>query len=138
MNIGRYNEEDDDDGGYSNFLPMSQVYNIPLFEGSPELLFGMLSIGDNFAVKATKAKEDFYLIKCKKELYQMMRELKDKWHNKIVRGRQVFEGFYYGQVKGKVDTYRLFDPTPVVMIYSHLVRAIHFLMEPIIGSPMLG
>ena len=65
LNAERDNEEDD---GYSNFVPMSQVSNLPLFEGSPEMLCGMLSIGDNFAVKAAKAKEDFYLLKCTKEL----------------------------------------------------------------------
>ena len=39
------------------------------------------------------------------------------------------------KVEGKVDTYRLLDKTPVVMIYSHLVRAIRFPMEPIVGFP---
>ena len=135
LNTGRDNEEDDEDDEYSNFLPMSQVSNLPLFEGSPEMLCEMLSIGDNFAVKAAEAKEDFYLIKCTKKLYQTVRVQKDKWHNKIVRGGKVVEGFYYGQVEGKVDTYRLLDQSPVVMIYSHLVRAIRFPMEPIVGSP---
>ena len=132
LNAERDNEEDDEDDGYSNFVPMSQVSNLPLFEGSPEMLCGMLSIGDNFEVKAA---EDFYLLKCTKELYQTVRAQKDKWHNKIVRGGKLVEGFYYGQVEKKVNTYRLLDQTPVVMIYSHLVRAIHFLMEPIVGFP---
>ena len=99
------------------------------------MLCGMLSIGDNFAVKAAEAKEDFYLLKCTKELYQTVRSQKDKWHNKIVRGGKLVEGFYYGQVEGKVDTYRLLDQTPVVMIYSHLVRAICFPVELIAGFP---
>ncbi|MCO5588746.1 hypothetical protein L7F22_042705 [Adiantum nelumboides] len=120
VNTRRYNEEDDEeDDRYLDFVLMSQVSNLSLYEGSPEMLCEMMSIGDNFAVKATETKEDFYLIKCTKELYQMVRSQKDMWHNKIARGRKVVEGFYVGQVKGKVDTYSLLDQTPVVMIYSH-------------------
>ena len=73
------------------------------------MLCQMLSIGGNFAIKATKAKEDFHLINLMKELYQMVRAQKDKWHNKISRGKKVVEGFYFGQVKGKVNTHRLLD-----------------------------
>ncbi len=129
-----YTARNDEEGGDSTSMPMSQVSNLPLYEGCPEVLSGMMSIGDNFSVKAPKENEDFYLIKCTKMSYQTVRAQKDKWHNKIVRGGKVVEGFFYGQVEGKSDTYRLLDHTYPVMIYSHLVRAIHFLMEPIARS----
>ena len=126
-NTGTIDEEDDEaDDGYSNFVPMSHVSSLTLYERTPETLCEMLSIGVKFVVKATEAKEDFYLIKCTKQLYQMVRAQMDKWHNKIVRGRIVVEGLYYAQVKGKFDAYSLLGQTSPVMIYSYLIRAIHF------------
>lgn len=129
-------DEDEDEEEGSNAvlaMPMGQDSNLAIYEGNPELLCEMLSVGDNFAVKAAEANEDFYLLKCTKAMYQTMRTQTDKWHNRIVRGGIVVEGLYYGQNEGKVDTYTLLDQQAPVMIYSHLVRAIRFPMEPILG-----
>ncbi len=126
-------QDDDEDDGYSNTASLTKVSNLPMYEGSPEMLCQMLSIGDNFAVKAAEEKEDFYLLKCTRNMYQAERVQKDKWHNKIVKGGNLVEGFYYGQAEGKVDTYNLLHHTSPVMIYSHLVRAIRFPMEPTPG-----
>lgn len=128
----RATEEDQDDhkdDEYSNTTSLAEVCNLPMYEGSPETLCKMLSIGDNFAVKEAEAKEDLYLLKCTRTLYQAGRSQKDKWHNKFVRGGKLVEGFYYGLLaKAKNDTYSLLDHTSPVMIYSHLVRAIRFPM----------
>lgn len=102
-----------------------------MYEGDPKVLSQLLSIGDNFAVKAAEENEDFYLLKCTKTMFQAPRVLKDLWHNKIVKGGNIVEGLYYGLVEGKVDTYTLLNQKPPVMIYSHLVRAIRFPMEAI-------
>ena len=129
-------DEDDDaeENNSSDFnLPMHSVSNLPMYEGNPDCLCELLSIGDNFAVKAAEEGQDFYLLKCTKKMYQTVKAQKDAWHNKIVRGGKVVEGLYYGQVEGSFDTYSLLDHTPLVMIYSHLVRAIRFPMEPIPG-----
>ena len=125
------NEDEDDEENDTNIctMPMS----IPMYEGNPDLLCELLSIGDNFAVKAAEAGQDFYLLKCTKKMYTAGKVQKDAWHNKIVRGGNVVEGLYYGQVEGKCDTYSLLSHKPLVMIYSHLVRAIRFPMEPITG-----
>ena len=82
-------------------------------------------------MKAAKEGEDLYLLKCTKGMYQAERAQKDKWHNNFFRGGLVVEGFYNGQVDEKCDLYTLLDHKPPVMIYSHLIRAIRFLMEPI-------
>ena len=128
-------EEEEDRANESNMntMAMSRDINLPMYEGNPQTLCEMLSIGDNFAVKAAEEGEDFYILKCSKGMYQVERAQKDKWHNKIVRGGLVVEGFYYGQMDGKCDTYSLLDHKPPVMVYSHLIRAIRFPMEPIYG-----
>ena len=122
-------EDEDDEENYNDLFSsqMSQDLSMPMYEGDPEVLSKLLSIGDNFAVKAAEENEDFYLLKCTKTMFQAPRVLKDLWHNKIVRGGILVEGLYYALVEGKVDTYTLLEPP--VMIYSHLVRAIRFPME---------
>ena len=124
-------EDEDDEENYNDLFSsqMSQDLSMPMYEGDPEVLSKLLSIGDNFAVKAAEENEDFYLLKCTKTMFQAPRVLKDLWHNKIVRGGILVEGLYYALVEGKVDTYTLLEPP--VMIYSHLVRAIRFPMEAV-------
>lgn len=104
-------EDEDDEENYNDFFPsqMSQDLSMSMYEGDPEVLSKLLSIGDNFAVKATEENEDFYLLKCTKTMFQAPRVLMDLWHNKIVRGGILVEGLYYVLVKGKVDTYTLLN-----------------------------
>ena len=90
-------EDEDDEENYNDLFSsqMSQDLGMPMYEGDPKVLTKLLSIGDNFAVKATEENKDFYLLKCTKTIYVALRVLKDLWHNKIARGRMLAESLYY-------------------------------------------
>ena len=64
-------EEEDDEENYNDLFSsqMSEDLGMPMYEGDLEVLSQLLSIGDNFAVKAPKENEDFYLLKCTKTMF---------------------------------------------------------------------
>ena len=77
---------EDEDGNIDiSGIPISLDHNLAMYEGDPEVLCKMLSIEDNFAVKAAEKNEDFYLLKCTKTMYQTPRAEKDRWHNRNQR-----------------------------------------------------
>ena len=69
---------DDEKDEYSSTTSLIKISNQPMYEGIPEMLCQILSIGDNFEVKAIKENEDFYLLKCTRNMYQAKRLQKDK------------------------------------------------------------
>ena len=85
-------DEDEDCNIDISGIPISHDHNGAMYKGDSEVLCKMMSIGDNFPVKAAEKNEDFYLLKCTKTMYQTTKVEKDKWHNKIVRGGVLVEG----------------------------------------------
>lgn len=76
-------------------MSITQVSNLAMHVGSPEMLCDMLSIGDNFAFKAIKSKEVFYLLKCTNKMYQLVRLQMDEWHNRIKGSLSLYIYFYH-------------------------------------------
>ena len=54
----------------------------------------------------------------------------DAWGNKIEKHTYMVIGHWYKSLQANL--YELWDNKPVVFIYSHLIRAIKFPLEPVV------
>lgn len=103
------------------------------YAGHYDSLSDALTPGDNFAVTSEENNEeavDFYILKCVVAKDLTTNEQIDAWGNKIEKHTYMVTGHWYKSLQANL--YELWDNKPVVFIYSHLIRAIKFPMEPVV------
>lgn len=125
---------DDDSGEDSSD---EELDNIPLYAGHHDALSDALCVGDNFATNPTEKDADFYILKCSAAKHKTTRARKDQWGNCVSANTYVVEGYYYEKVDGHTDLYYIPTNQPLVLLPSHLVRAVKFEMECVLGNPNL-
>lgn len=103
------------------------------YAGHYDSLSDALKPGDNFAVTSEENNEealDFYILKCVVAKDLTTNEQIDAWGNKIEKHTYMVTGHWYKSLQANL--YELWDNKPVVFIYSHLIRAKKFPMEPVV------
>lgn len=130
MGIEVLNEVSDDDISDDDDV-------LPIYAGDHDSLSDALSVGDNFAVNAEEGNDEdayFYIIKCYSQKEKTTKAQKDAWGNCISARSYVVQGHFYAKVQNHDDLYHLLDNRPPILIYSHLVRALKFKIEPVQGE----
>ena len=127
----------EDNESLNTYLSDEEGEDFPLYAGHHDALSDALCVGDNFATNTTEKDVDFYLLKCTTRKYKTTRELKDGWGNCAYADTYVVEGYYYEKVDGETDLYYIPTTQPLVILPSHLVRAIKFDMECVEGESKL-
>ena len=122
-------EEDSDEDAINQ-----EVEDYPLYAGHYDDLSDALCVGDNFATNPTEKDVDFYILKCTTAKYKTRRACRDGWGNCASANSYVVEGYYYEKVDGQIDLYCIPTTQPLVILPSHLVRAIKFEMECVEGD----
>ena len=106
-----------------------------MYAGHHNDLSDALCIGDNFATNPTEKDDDFYILKCTTAKYKTRRACKDGWENCASANSYMVKGYYYEKVDNQIDLYYIPTTQPLVILPSHLVRAIKFEMECVDGEP---
>ena len=109
--------------------------DLPMYAGHHDAISDALCVGDTFATNAHEEGADFYLLKCSKKKYKTSRAVRDAWGNCIEAHSYLVEGYYYELADGEEDVYYIPVSQPIVLLASHLVRAIKIPMEPVDGEP---
>ena len=103
------------------------------YAGHYDSLRDALTLGDNFSITFEENNEeaiDFYILKCVVAKDLTTNEQIDAWGNKIEKHTYMVTGHWYKSLQANL--YELWDNKPAVFIYSHLIRAIKFPMEPVV------
>ena len=111
-----------------------EAEDYPLYAGHQDNLSDALCVGDNFATNPTEKDADFYILKCTRAKYKTTRACRDGWGSCTSANSYVVEGYFYEKIKGQIDLYCIPTTQPLVILPSHLVRAIKFEMECVEGE----
>jgi hypothetical protein len=98
-----------------------------------EELAKSLEVGDNFVVNVEEGNsegQDFWLVCCTKQFHTLIHPLIYKWGTKYYERDEVVVGKYYQKWGNFDSSYVLLKFSNVVYLYSHLVKAVKFLMPP--------
>jgi len=100
----------------------------------------MLEVGDNFIINAKEGNDEdasFWLIMCIKPLHKVKALFIDNWGNSYEEGDDVVKGLYYQKWGNSDNSYFFFKDSCKVYVYSHLVKAMTFLM-PLRNHKVIG
>jgi hypothetical protein len=93
----------------------------------------VLEIRDNLAVNVEDGNDEgasFWLIMCIEPLHKVKVVFTYQWGTSFEEGDDVVGGIYYQRWANNDTSYVLLKDSHKVYLYSHLVKAIKFLMPP--------
>ncbi len=93
----------------------------------------MLKVGDNLAINVEDGNTEcvsLYLILCTKTFHKVRKTFTNHWGTSFDEGDDVVVGFYYHKWGNNHSSYVFLKDSHIVYVYSHLMRAVKFLMPP--------